>query len=181
MLRTTLSDAKNWLIWKDLDAGKDWRQEEKGMRGWYGWKASPTQWTWVWVNSESWWWTERLGVLQSMGLQRVGHDWATELNWSGQVFCGIDWCLHFNSHCYRCMHAQLFSHVPFFVAPWTVACQAHLSMGLSRQEYWSGLQFLPPGNLPDLGIEPTSPVCPALSGRFFNIEPPGKSLTTKMC
>ena len=82
MLRTTLSDAKNWLIWKDLDAGKDWRQEEKGMRGWYGWKASPTQWTWVWVNSESWWWTERLGVLQSMGLQRVGHDWVTELNWT---------------------------------------------------------------------------------------------------
>ena len=79
------------------------------------------------------------------------------------------------------MHAQLFSHVPFFVTPWTVACQAHLSMGLSRQEYWSRLQFLPPGNLSDLGIEPTSPVSPALSGRFFNIEPPGKSLTPKMC
>ena len=42
---------------------------------------SLTQWTWVWVNSESWWWTGRPGVLQSMGLQRVGHDWVTELKW----------------------------------------------------------------------------------------------------
>ena len=50
-------------------------------RGWDGWMASPTQWTWVWVNSGSWWWTGRPGVLQFMGSQRVGHDWATELNW----------------------------------------------------------------------------------------------------
>ena len=50
-------------------------------RGWDGWMASPTQWTWVWVNSGSWWWTGRAGVLQSMGSQRVGQDWATELNW----------------------------------------------------------------------------------------------------
>ena len=51
-------------------------------RGWDGWMASLTQWTWVWVNSGSWWWTGRPGVLQFMGLQRVGHDWATELNWT---------------------------------------------------------------------------------------------------
>ena len=44
-------DAKNWLIWKDLDAGKDWRQEEKGTTEDDGWMASPTQWTWFWVNS----------------------------------------------------------------------------------------------------------------------------------
>ena len=50
-------------------------------RGWDGWMASPTQWTWVWVNSGSWWWTWRPGLLQFMGSQRVGHDWATELNW----------------------------------------------------------------------------------------------------
>ena len=49
-------------------------------RGWDSLMASPTQWTWVWVNSRSWWWTGRPGVLQSMGLQRVGQDWATELN-----------------------------------------------------------------------------------------------------
>ena len=59
-----------------------------GMRrGWQrmmtdGWMASPTQWTWVWVNSGSWWWTGRPGVLQFMGLQRVRHDWATKLNWT---------------------------------------------------------------------------------------------------
>ena len=77
-------DAKNWLIGKDTDAGKDWRWEEKGMTedGWDGWMASLTQWTWVWVSSRSWWWTERPGVLQSTGLQRVGHDWETELNWT---------------------------------------------------------------------------------------------------
>ena len=73
-------DAKDWLIWKDPDAGKDWRQEEKGMTGWDGWMASPTWWTWVWVSSGSWWWTGKPGVLQSMGSQRVGHNWATELN-----------------------------------------------------------------------------------------------------
>ena len=48
-------------------------------RGWDGWMASSTRWTWVWVNSRSWWWTGRPGVLWFMGLQRVRHDWATEL------------------------------------------------------------------------------------------------------
>ena len=72
-------DAKNWLIGKDPDAGKDWRQEEKGTTGIDGWMASPTQWTWVWVSSGSWWWTGKPDVLQSMGSQRVGHDQVTEL------------------------------------------------------------------------------------------------------
>ena len=76
-------DAKSWLIWKDPDVGKDWGQEEKGttedeMVRWHHW----TQWTWVWVNSGSWWWTGRPGVLHFMGSQKVGHDWATELNWT---------------------------------------------------------------------------------------------------
>ena len=52
---------------------------ERDDRGWDGWMASPTRWTWVWVNSRSWWWTGRPGVLWFMGLQRVGHDWETEL------------------------------------------------------------------------------------------------------
>ena len=47
-----------------------------------GWMASLTRWTWVWVNSGSWWWTGRPGVLRFMGSQRVGHDWATEMNWT---------------------------------------------------------------------------------------------------
>ena len=54
---------------------------EGNGRGWDGWMASPTRWTWVWMKSGSWWWTGRPGVLQFMGSQRVGHDWATELNW----------------------------------------------------------------------------------------------------
>ena len=54
---------------------------EGDNRGWDGWMASLTRWTWVWVNSWSWWWTGRPGVLWFMGLQRVRHDWVTELNW----------------------------------------------------------------------------------------------------
>ena len=60
------------------------------------------------------------------------------------------------------------------VTPWTVACQASLSVGFPRQEYWSGLPFPPPGNLPDPGVEPASPASSALTGRFFTTEPPGK-------
>ena len=51
-------------------------------RGWDGWMASLTRWTWVWVNSRSWWWTGRPGVLRFMGSQRVRHNWVTELNWT---------------------------------------------------------------------------------------------------
>ena len=69
-------DAKSQLIGKDPDTGKDWRQEEKGMT--YGWMASPTQWTWVWASSRRWRRTGKPGVLQSMGSQRVRHNWVTE-------------------------------------------------------------------------------------------------------
>ena len=72
--------AKNWFIGKVLDAGKDWRQEEKGTTE--DEMASLTRWTWVWASSGSWWWTGKPGVLQSMGLQRVGYDWVTGLNYS---------------------------------------------------------------------------------------------------
>ena len=61
-----------------------------------------------------------------------------------------------------------------FWTPWTVAHQFLLSMGFSRHEYWSGLPFLTPGDLPDPGIEPVSPVSPGLAGRFFATESPGK-------
>ena len=76
--------AKSWLIGKDSDAGRDWGQEEKGMTRWDVWMASLTWWTWVWVNSGSWWWTGRPGVLWFMGSQRVRHDWETELNWTDE-------------------------------------------------------------------------------------------------
>ena len=59
----------------------EWLKAEGDDRRWEGWMVSPTQWTWVWVNSRSCWWTARPGVLQSMGSQRVGHNWVTELNW----------------------------------------------------------------------------------------------------
>ena len=63
--------------------------------------------------------------------------------------------------------ACVLSRVQFFVTPWTVACQAPLSMEISRQEYWNGLPFSPPGDLPHPGIEPASLASPALSGGFF--------------
>ena len=74
-----LTHLKRPWCWERLKGGG-----EGDDRGWDGYIASPTQWIWVWVNSRSWRWTGRLGVLQSMGLQRVGHDWATELNWTGK-------------------------------------------------------------------------------------------------
>ena len=76
------SDVKSWLIGQKLNAGQVWRQVEKGtteneMVGWHHWL---TQWTWAWASSGSWWWTGKPGILQSMGSQRAGQDWATELN-----------------------------------------------------------------------------------------------------
>ena len=71
-----LSHLKRPWCWETLKAG------EGDNRGWDGWMASPTKWTWVRVNSTSWWWTGRPGVLQSMGSQRVRHDWVAELNWT---------------------------------------------------------------------------------------------------
>ena len=69
-----------------------------------------------------------------------------------------------------CMHAQSLSGVQLFETPWTVACQVPLPMGFFRQEFWSGLQFPPPGDLPDPGIKPASPESPELAGRFFTWE-----------
>ena len=75
-------DVKNWLIRKDPDAWERLKAGREGDdRGWDGWMASLTRWTWVRVNSGSWWWTGRPGVLRFMGSQRVGHDWATELKY----------------------------------------------------------------------------------------------------
>ena len=69
--------GKRPLCWEGLRAGG-----EEDDRGWDGCMASPTLCTWVCVNSGSWWWTGRPGVLQFLGSQRVGYDWATELNWT---------------------------------------------------------------------------------------------------
>ena len=72
-----LTHWKRPWCWEGLGEGG-----EGDERGWDGWMASPTLCIWVWVNSRSWWWTGRPGVLRFMRSQRVGHDWATELNWS---------------------------------------------------------------------------------------------------
>ena len=78
-LATSFEELTHWK--------RPWFWEGLGARGkgddreWDGWMASPTRCTWVWVNSRSWWWTGRPGMLWFMGSQRVGHDWATELNY----------------------------------------------------------------------------------------------------
>ena len=66
-------------LWKRPLCWERLKMREGNNRGWDGWMVSLTQWTWVWVNSRSWWWTGKPGMLQSMGWQRVRHDWATEL------------------------------------------------------------------------------------------------------
>ena len=66
---------------KTLMLGKIEGERKRGWQRGDGWMESLTQWTWVWTSSRSWWWTEKPGVLQSIESQRVGHDWATELNW----------------------------------------------------------------------------------------------------
>ena len=83
-LATLCEELTHWKrlwCWERLITG-----EEGDNRGWDGWMASRTQWAWVWVNSGSWWWTGRPGVLRFMGSQRVGHDWATELNWTDEIY-----------------------------------------------------------------------------------------------
>ena len=189
-------DAKNWLTGKDLDAGKDWRWEEKGMTEWDGSMTSPTLWTWVSLNSRSWWWTGRPGMLQYMGSQRVRHDWATELNWTdvdciyqklqygifdvvniyaaaakslqscltlcdpidgsppGSAIPGIfqartlEWVAISFSNAWKWkVKVKLLSRVRLLATPWTAAYQAPLSMGFSRQEYWSGVPLPSPVNI----------------------------------
>ena len=97
-------DLHSWLIGRDPDAGKGWRQEEKGTTGddIVGWH----HWMWVWVNSGGWWWTRSLVYCSPWGC-RVGHDWRNELNW-------LNWC-----------------HVQLFTTSLTMACQDPLSSAIS--------------------------------------------------
>ena len=79
--------------WERLKAGG-----EGDDRGWDGWMASPTQWTWVWASSRSWWRTGSPGMLQSMGSQRVRHNWATELNWTATAVKPVLHSIIIHSH-----------------------------------------------------------------------------------
>ena len=107
--------------------------------GWDGWMASPTLWTWFWVNSGSWWWTGRPGLLQFMGSQRVGNGWETELNWlilgSGhevRVLCQYEVVYHNN------VAVQSLSYIWFFVISWTSAHQSSLSFTI----FWHLLKLM---------------------------------------
>ena len=87
-LATSCEELTHWKrlwCWERLEA-----EGEGDDRGWDGWMASPTQWTRVWVDSGSWWWTGKPGVMQSMGSQRVGRDWVIELNWYEILYKSVD-------------------------------------------------------------------------------------------
>ena len=104
-----LTHLKRLWCWEGLEAGG-----EGNNKGWDCWMASPTRWTWVWVNSRSWWWTGRPGLLWFMGSQRVGHDWATELNWTdplSMLLAQYDWChtVELSSVCGECLSVVMFS------------------------------------------------------------------------
>ena len=92
-LATSCEELTHWKrlwCWEGLGAGG-----EGDDRGWDGWMASPTRWTWVCVNSGSWWWTGGPGMLWFMGSQRVRHDWATELNWIELNWTELKWWVVF--------------------------------------------------------------------------------------
>ena len=105
---------------------------EGGDREWDGWMTSPTQWTWVWANSRSWWRTGKPEVLQSMESQRAGHDWATELNWRDRV------CQYFLS-----FHRGLFllCIVPFAVQKFLV-CSPFVCVRFYCLCFWGHIQSL---------------------------------------
>ena len=90
MLKLKLQDTMTtWWELTHLKRPRCWERMKAGGegddRGWDGWMASPTQCTWIWASSRSWWWTGKPGMLQSMRLQRVGHNWVTELTYNGQI------------------------------------------------------------------------------------------------
>ena len=103
-LATSCEELTHWKrlwCWEGLGA-----RGEGDDRGWDDWMASLTRWTWVWVNSGSLWWTGRPGVLWFMGLQRVGHDWATELKYTENF---LTWSIAHGSaeSCWKCRISDL--------------------------------------------------------------------------
>ena len=116
-LATSSEELTHWKrlwCWEGLGAGG-----EGDDRGWDGWMASLTRWTWVWMNSGSWWWTGRPGVLQFVGLQRVGHNWATGLTW--QIYLQECWISSQKILAYLVLYSasldptpqDLFLHIPY--------------------------------------------------------------------
>ena len=152
--------AKSWLIGKDSDVGGIWDRRKRGRQR-MRWLDGITGWTWVWVNSRSLWWTGRPGVLRFMESQRVGHDGATELNWF-RMRSGIELKLLLRLGCVCAKSLQSCATVTL----WAVACQAPLSMGFSRQEFWSGLPCPPPAIFLTQGLN-LCLMSPALASGVF--------------
>ena len=132
------------------------------------------------IPTNSLWWFKFLHSLINtllflwQPLQQVWSDslWSVLLWWLRMLSIfhkPVDHLCVLEKHLFKSLHATLsrFSHVQLSGTPWTVACKAPLSMGFSRQEYWSGLLCPPPGDLPNLGFETTSLMSWALAGRFF--------------
>ena len=128
--------AKSWLIGKDPHAGKDWRREEKGVTGWDGWMASPTQRTWVWANSGRQWRTGQPGVLLSMISRRVRPDLATEQQNGNHIKAHwfLIWCELSKSHRRACVRTCTHTHTH------TPEAQAHFKK-MSQCIYQLGLFF----------------------------------------
>ena len=128
-LVTSCKELTHWKrpwCWERLGAGG-----EGDDRGWDGWMASLTRWTWVWVDSGSWWWTGRPGVLWFMVSQRVGHNWVTELNWTERV------CLQWSrprDQTWRSTRRRKWQPIPLFL-PGKSHGQRRQSMGLHRVEH----------------------------------------------
>ena len=151
---THLTHLKRPWYWARLKVGG-----EGDDREWDGWMASLTCWTWVWASSRRWWWMGKLDMLWSMGLQRVWHDWVTELNWMyiGHMLTdNIDWfsyliwsqfALHFTFQQSICLNYWTYIGHQKVKVTWlcltlcdAINCSLPDSsvMGFSRQEYWSG-------------------------------------------
>ena len=151
-----LTHLKRSWCWEGLGSGR-----EGDDRGWDGWMASPTRWTWVWVNSGSWWWTGRGLVCCDSWSHRVGHDWVTELNW-----------IELNVH--TILSAQSFSCVPLWNPLGLYPARLLCPWDFSGKNTGEGSQCPPPGDLPYLEIKPAPPVSPALQVNSYPLSHQGR-------
>ena len=139
-LATWCEELTHWKrpwCWEGLGAGG-----EGDDRRWDGWIASPTRWTWVWVNSGSWWWTGRPGVLRFMGLHRVRHDWVTELK-QRRLYtkqCMQTWVsvLFFS--------LLIYFYYKFFRVKYAIYVYMHANSLQSCPTLWDAMDHSPPGS-----------------------------------